>query len=137
MIRIYRADGTHYTPSMPATARPPHAPFNTVAGERVEGLGDDYVVVPASRWMDTPVIEMAFDRAKEALKKHRLAPMQAELLVQEYHSRDILLVLIAVWGKAPGKAAWQWHYVPVPFDITGETKVSLVLAGRWKSGTRH
>lgn len=137
MIRIFRPDGTSYSPTTPATVKPPHPPFDQIRGETFEGLGDDFVVVPPTRWMDTPVLDIAMDRAKKALTGYRLAPIQAEMLVQEYHSRDILLIVVAIWGKAPGKLAWQWHYVATPIEIKGETKVDLVLSGRWKTSTRH
>lgn len=135
--KIYRPDGSVYVPAYKATPRPSFAPFDFINGERMGGLGDDYVVVPAVRWADTPVLDIAMARTKQAMAGYRLSDVQAEILIQEYYSQDLLLVLIAVWGKAPGRATWQWHYVATPIDIKGATKVDLVLAGRWKAQTKH
>lgn len=122
---------------MAAKARPLYAPFNRETGETIEGLGHDYVVHPMADWMDTPVIAMAMERAVKAYKEHTIPQQMPEILIQAYHSTDKLVVVIAMWGKAPGRATWQWHYVTTVFDITGELKVQLVLAGRWRSSTRH
>lgn len=135
--RLYRPDGTSYLPAFKAAVKPTHAPFDTVKGEVVGDLGNAYVVVSPTKWADTPVLDMAMARTKDAMKGYRLAPVQAEMLVQEYHAADQLAIVVAVWGKAPGKATWQWHYTTTVIEIKGRTKADMVLAGRWKAGTRH
>lgn len=124
-------------PAFKATPRPLSAPFDFVRGEVIGDLGHDYVVTPAHRWADTPVLGLAMERAKTALNGYRLSDVQAELLVQEYHRDDKLVVVVAVWGKAPGKATWQWHYVTTALEVKGPTKAALVLAGRWKVSAKH
>jgi len=134
--KLYRPDGTVYMPAFKA-GRPTCAPFDTVKGEVIGDLGQDYVVVQPHKWADTPVLDIAMARTKDAMKGYRLAPVQAEMLIQEYHAADKLVVVVAVWGKAPGKATWQWHFTTTVIDIKGRTKTDLVLTGRWKAGTRH
>lgn len=136
MAIIYGPNGEAITPRALATHLPAVKPFNQ-QGEHIDELGDDYEVVQPFKWMDTPVLEMAMAEAKHALREHKLSTVKIEMQIQEYHSRDMLLVIVAAWAKAPGKATWQWNYVPVRFPIVGQLKANLVLSGRWKTSTRH
>ena len=137
MVKLYRPDGTVHIPTQPSIAKPPYPPFDRTRGEKIGELGEDYVIVEPSKWADTPVLDLAWEQTRQALKGYRLASIEAEVLIQEYHARDELAVVFALWGKAAGKATWQWHYVPTVIEIKGETKALMVLAGRWKAGTRH
>lgn len=105
-------------------------------GELIESLGRGHVVVPLSKWADTPMWGEACDRARAAfMKAGALLPIHFDadsVQVQEYHEQGRLAFIFA------RRVAGQWKYVPVVIAIAGQTLESLRLAGRWPAhGLSH
>ena len=112
-------------------------PLDKVRGEVLEGLGHDYVVVPLSKWADTPMWEEACRQADLVFKRKGkvITPTfnEATVLVQEYHGEDRVAFIFAHFGRKPFQRTPDWLYVPVVMRLTPPLKAHLVLTGRWPS----
>lgn len=139
-MELIKPDGTplrETAPNLivPATVRP----FDTTFGEEIGNLGDDYVVVPVSRWADTPLIDQAYSVARKVFRR-RATNINVvneqwtadNVLVQEYRRQDRIAVVFAHWARQMGMRKWAWLYHTTVFKIEGDLKRSLILAGRWK-----
>jgi len=108
--------------------------LDKVNGERLDGLGDNYVIVPWRKWADTNIGEAAITEARRRFQNSgAMLPIiitEDDILVQEYPLTGQLLILVARWiaGK-PVFSPWVCKFPP-------ETIAELRVAGRWMhSGT--
>lgn len=115
-------------------------PLDHQAGETLDALGQDYVVVPLSKWADTPIWAEACRRADQVFRKASIStPIFSEqtVLVQEYHAQDRLAFIFAHFGRKAFQRTPNWLFYPCVVKLTPPLKAHLVLTGRWKSPTRH
>lgn len=107
-------------------------PINTNAGEFFPELGGaPYVVVPVTKWADTPMLDTAAkhaaDKFVEAGALRPIKFMPDDVVVQEYHSigKIIFLFQKMIAGK-------EW-FVPYEFSITPDVARQLAVIGMWSS----
>lgn len=126
------------------TIVPKRAPFDRVSGERIEGLGDTFRIVPVAKWADTPIWAEACRGARTRFRK-ALSPTgripefdEDTVLVQEYPESDRICFIFAMWCRPYFKRYFGWQYWVFPVRLTAPLKAHLVLTGRWKTQeTRH
>lgn len=107
--------------------------LNRTKGEIVGDLGHDYVVVPLSRWGDTPLYDQAeMNAARAFMAAGALAPLSInhdEVLVQEYPAAHKLVFLFQ------RRIAGKEHFYPYVFELPADMVAGLRAAGRW--GRKH
>ena len=107
--------------------------LNRDKGEIVGDLGHDYVVVPLSRWGDTPLYDQAeMSAARAFMAAGALAPLSInhdDVMVQEYPSAHKLVFLFQ------RRIAGKEHFYPYVFDLPADMVAGLRASGRW--GRRH
>jgi len=110
-------------------------PLDKTKGEEIEGLGSAYVVAPLSKWIDTPLIEMAAQHAAEAyIKAGAMVPIsfnEEDILIQEYY-RDAKIAVV-FQRRVRGEEMLYPYVFDLPHDLIAE----LVASGRWKSPTQN
>lgn len=98
-------------------------------GERIQGLGEDFVVVPTSRWTDTVLFQEAYDNAVKSFEQSgALIPIRiedTEIMVQEYPKDNKLLFLF--YRQIRGRD----HYYPFVFNLPPPMVAELRTIGRW------
>lgn len=105
-------------------------------GEKLSGMGDEYIVVPAAKWADTPFWAIAYAKAVESFAKagamHPIHIGEDQVLVQEYHGAKPALAFI--FGR---EIAGEPYYHPHVFELSPKIISDLVATGRWKKMRRH
>lgn len=129
--------------------------LNTQAGESIEGLGDNFRVVPVSKWSELtrltvpyqtphpfrtiitqrPIFMDALEHAKDAfLKAGAVLPIdiyEDQILVQEYPD---LPAVAFVFQRRIGR---EWQYVIRKYDLSPSSIAWLKATGRWSDITHH
>ena len=105
-------------------------------GEVIGDLGSHYVVVPVTKWLDTPMWEEAVQYASLRFEKlggpwikipvGKINP--ANVLCQEYHKDGLVAFLFE--KKFNGKT----YYCPAITKIEPEVRAHYTLRGLWPSG---
>lgn len=110
--------------------------LDRVNGEKLQGMGDEYVVVPVQKWRDTSFWAIAMAKAAESfVAAGAMLPVHIgddQVVVQEYHGRKPALAFI--FGRT---IAGEPHYHPHVFDLSPAIIAELTTAGRWKKPRRH
>ena len=114
-------------------------PLNRVAGEHVEGLGDDFTIVPLAKWAATIFWEGAYmnavDKFTRAGAQGRIAFDDQHVLVQEYLDQGCIvfifcqIVVVNNWKKQSFGMKELYH--PSVVKLSPAQKAELVMAGRW------
>ncbi|MCB0252139.1 MAG: hypothetical protein KDI55_00235 [Anaerolineae bacterium] len=109
-------------------------PLDRVRGELIGDLGWDFVVVPASKWADTPAFVEAGNVAAKMFRRAGFPkPTFSEelVLLQEYHSQGRLAIVFAQWGQRNFRRNKSWCLAPVVIRFPPPLLAHLVLTGRW------
>lgn len=115
-------------------------PIDHIVGEHIDGLGEDYKIVPMAKWADHQMFEEACKRATYAFKKAGVVNPQFSadtIIVQEYYDRDRIAFIFAHFGRKAFQATPNWLYHVCVIRLTAPLKAHLVLTGRWSKETRH
>jgi len=110
-------------------------PLDKTKGETIEGLGEDYLIAPLSKWIDTPLVEMAAQHAAEAyIKAGALSPIsfdEEDILIQEYYREAKVAVVFQ--RRVRGEEMLYPYVFELPHNLIAE----LVATGRWKAPTQN
>lgn len=143
MSKILNADGTPMA-QQGLVVLPNKRPFDRHRGELIGELGPDFVIVPVSKWADTPLLDEALDLAVKVFTRRatnttvpNLRLDDETILIQEYRRQDRIAVMVAAWGRQMGMRHWNWLYHTSVFRLTPQMKQALILAGRWQESTLH
>jgi hypothetical protein len=103
--------------------------FDRIAGERLEGLGDRFRVVPNRKWRETPLFSnAAHNAAKAFMDEGALWPVlfdDEEFIVQEYPSdHKVAFVFEKRIRNKLRYFVWVW-------DIPDEGIRELKADGKW------
>jgi hypothetical protein len=127
-------------PLVGVAPRPTGAPFDKTNGEEIGDLGRNYVVAPLSKWANTPLMDAAVDRAMKVWARKatnttipKIQFDEDTILIQEYHARDLLLILNAQWGRQMGMRNWGWLYFRYPLHLAPDLRAHLVMQRMWPS----
>lgn len=137
MTLLVRPDGS---PLAGIAPRPTGAPFDRVNGEEIGDLGRNFVVAPLSKWANTPLLDVAMERAMRVWQRKatnttiaRLQFDEDTILIQEYHDRDLLMIVNAQWGRQMGMRNWGWLYFRYPLHLAADLRAHLVMQRMWPS----
>lgn len=114
---------------------PRRAPLDRTKGEHIDGLGDNYKIVPLRKWADTPIYAEACTHARRIFRKALVADPrfdESTVLVQEYPDEDKIAFVFAHWGRKYFQRNFAWMYWTAVVTLTPALKAHLVLTGRWK-----
>ena len=102
-------------------------------GEKIQGLDDDFIVSPISRWTDTVLFEDAAKNAAQSFQASgAILPIDIradDCIVQEYPKTNKLLFLFV--RQIRGKE----HFYPYVYDLPPAMVAELKTIGRW--GLNH